>query len=70
MPTPPQSQLVAYCLDCRHWLPETEIGQECPGGCCRKLLKRRGYVCPGGGFFVSAHEYREHRCTPFCGEVT
>jgi len=65
----PRSRIVAYCGECRLFLGPDFIGTECPGGCCRILRTRRGYVCPGGGLFFTARDYRAHRCTPICHEV-
>ncbi len=59
-------QLVAWCPECKIWCPADEIGRTCPmdghdtySG-FRKLIKRRGYVCPGDMVLLTKGAYLEH----------
>ncbi len=36
---------VAWCRDCRLWLPAAQIGGGCWMECDRTLIKRVGWVC-------------------------
>jgi len=44
--SPYESRIVAWCLDCHHWVPWVGTGQRCDStGCERKYVKRRMWVC-------------------------
>ena len=58
--------LVVWCNECEVYCSEEEIGYYCPMNGhetwrgYRKLVKRRGYVCPGDRVFFSVSDYQEH----------
>ena len=43
----PERTAVAWCLDCKYWIPVRHIGETCwgDGSCPRRLVRRVMYVC-------------------------
>lgn len=42
----PQTELVAWCNHCEHYVGAEDAGTRCPNiDCDRTLRKRRGYIC-------------------------
>lgn len=67
----PRWEPVAWCGDCRWYLPADEAGTRCPGDTCRRILRRRrmricrrcetheGFLGPHGDLY-DKHVAKEH----------